>query len=171
MSMRRHLVRLSAGVLLGQLWAPGAAWALERGELAPVLQLAGLNGRSLSVPDRQSRVTYVDFWASWCGPCRQSFPFMNDLQARYGAKGLRVVAVNLDAKPADAERFLAQVPAQFEVLLDASGESARRYGVRGMPSSALLGPDGRVLMWHQGFKAEDRAHLESAIKQALGNAP
>lgn len=163
---------LAAGLSLALASLLGtSAQALERGDPAPALTLPDLAGKSQPLHGGRARLTYVDFWASWCGPCRQSFPFMNELQARYGAQGLRVVAVNLDAQPADARRFLAQVPAQFEVLLDPAGDSARQYAVRGMPSSALIGPDGRVLKWHQGFRAEDRASLEQAIRSALGSQP
>ncbi|HLO96680.1 MAG TPA: TlpA disulfide reductase family protein [Burkholderiaceae bacterium] len=177
--MRRHpawrtlamVAMVSLPALGGLCGLCGPAQALERGEQAPSLKLPDLSGKAQALHKPQARLTYLDFWASWCGPCRQSFPFMNELQARYGAQGLRVVAVNLDAQTGDAQRFLAQMPAQFEVLLDPAGESARQYAVRGMPSSALIGADGRVLRWHQGFRAEDRAELEKAIKNALGGQP
>ena len=72
----------------------------------------------LALADGQARLTYVDFWASWCGPCRQSFPWMNQMQDKYGAKGLRVLAVNLDARREDAQRFLAEHPARFALGFD-----------------------------------------------------
>jgi len=121
----------------------------------------------LAVPDSQARLTYVDFWASWCGPCRQSFPWLNQMQARYGAKGLRVVGINLDAKTADAERFLKEVPASFEIAFDPQGSTGRAYGLRGMPSAVLLGPDGRVIETHQGFRSGDADALETLIKNHL----
>ncbi len=141
--------------------------ALEPGQPAPELALPGLRG-PVDLAEARGHVTYVDFWASWCGPCRQSFPWMNELQARYGAKGLRVIAVNLDKKRADADRFLGENKAEFAVGFDPAGDSARRYGIKGMPSSVLLGPDGKVLMVHSGFRGEDRQVLEDRIAAALG---
>ncbi|MEK8035040.1 TlpA disulfide reductase family protein, partial [Ideonella sp. DXS29W] len=118
--------------------------------------------------DGKARATYIDFWASWCGPCRQSFPWMNRMQSKFGPKGLRVVAVNLDSQPADAQRFLAQSPAQFTLAFDPSAEAARRFGIKAMPSSVLLGADGKVITTHAGFRDEDIAPLEARIAAALG---
>jgi hypothetical protein len=92
---------------------------------------------------------------------------MNEMQAKYGARGLQIVGVNLDAQTGDAEKFLAQVPAAFAVAYDAKGDSARRYELKGMPSSVLVGPDGKVIKVHAGFRQEDRKALEDAIVAAL----
>jgi peroxiredoxin len=95
---------------------------------------------------------------------------MNDMQAKYGARGLQVVGVNLDAKTDDARRFLAEMPARFTIAFDPAGATPRAYGVKGMPSSVLIGPDGKVLYEHAGFKEADRTELEQVIKKALGGA-
>ena len=127
---------------------------------------------ALGFEDFESTITekpivLVDFWASWCGPCKQSFPFMNELQSRFGADGFEVVAVNLDAKRGDADQFLAEVPARFTLAFDAKGESARRFEVRSMPSSLLIGRDGRIVVAHKGFKADDRKELEERVAQLV----
>jgi hypothetical protein len=92
---------------------------------------------------------------------------MNQLQAKYGSQGLQIVAVNLDVNRADVDSFLAEVPAQFAVALDAKGETARRFDVKAMPSSVLVGRDGKVLVLHKGFRADDRQPLEQRIAAAL----
>lgn len=148
--------------------ACASAYAITPGELAPVLNLPAREGNPVIVPDKKAKLTYVDFWASWCGPCRQSFPWLNRMNAQYASKGLRIVGVNLDANRADADKFLAEFPAQFEVVFDTRGTSGKAYTVRGMPSAVLLGPDGKVLAVHQGFRSGDAATLEAQIKSALG---
>lgn len=141
--------------------------AAEAGQAVPDLDLPGSPvGQRLS--ELKGKVVYLDFWASWCGPCKQSFPWMNEMQRKYGARGLQVVAINLDAKRADADQFLAQNPSSVALAFDSKGESAKRIGVKGMPTSLLIGPDGKVLMVHLGFRAEDRADLEARLVAALG---
>lgn len=142
------------------------AWSLETGKPAPDLELQGLN-EPVTLAGLRGKVVYVDFWASWCGPCKQSFPFMNELQGKYRSQGLEIVAVNLDAKRSDADKFLAETPARFTVAFDAKGDSARRFDVKSMPSSYLIGRDGSVVALHKGFKDEERKELESRIAQAL----
>ncbi len=164
-----HPLRLrlrAIALCLATVIAP-AAWAIEAGATAPEVNLPGLKD-AISLAGLKGKVVYVDFWASWCGPCKQSFPFMNDLQAKYRAQGLEIVAINLDVKREDADKFLAEVPAQFNVAFDAKGESAKRFEVKGMPSSYLIGRDGKVFSAHKGFKDEDRKELEARIAQALG---
>lgn len=146
---------------------PPTAHAAEVGQALPVASVPSAEGSAVPLHDGKARLTYVDFWASWCGPCRQSFPWMNRMQAKYGPQGLRIVAVNLDTSRADAQAFLKEVPATVTLGFDPKGEAARRVGVRAMPSSVLLGPDGKVLMQHSGFRAEDEAELESRIAAAL----
>ena len=144
----------------------GAAHALEAGQPAPALEVPGTQD-TVNLAALQGKVVYVDFWASWCGPCKQSFPWMNEMQAKYGARGLQIVAVNVDAKRADADKFLAEVPAQFTIGFDPKGDSPKRFQIKGMPSSVLVGPTGKVVQVHAGFRPEDRKAQEDAIVAAL----
>ena len=163
-SMKKRLIQLTASAWLIAMSAP--ALAIEAGQNAPDFELAGRNG-ALHLSDYKGKTVYLDFWASWCGPCKQSFPWMNDMQSRYGAKGLRVVGINVDQKTEDAKNFLNETPAKFDVAFDASGKTPKTYAIKGMPTSVLIGPDGKVLMVHSGFKDEHRAELEQHIKRAL----
>lgn len=150
----------------------GAANALEAGQSAPPVTLfGGSAGQAVQVPAAGGKLSYIDFWASWCGTCRQSFPWMNQLQRTYGPQGLQVIGVNLDAEAEDAAGFLAKVPAEFTIAYDATGDSARQYGVKGMPTSLLVGADGKVILVHTGYDAEGSAAIEAAIRRALGVAP
>lgn len=114
-------------------------------------------------------VTYVDFWASWCTPCAAAFPWLNEMQARYGHQGLRIVGVGVDAEPAKGDRFLEAHPAQFATTRDPQGQLAERYGVEGMPYAVLIDAQGRVLHRHTGFHPNDTASYERAIQQALND--
>lgn len=143
-----------------------AAWACGAQAAAPV-QAPAFDLPGARLADLRGKVVYVDFWASWCGPCRKSFPWMNALQQRHGAAGLQVVAINVDEKREDAAAFLARVPANFTIAYDPAGATPRAYGIKGMPSSALVGRDGKLLWMHTGFNEADQDKLEERIRAAL----
>ena len=134
--------------------------------LAPDVDLPG-SSVAARLSDLRGRLVYLDFWASWCGPCRLSFPWMNQLHAAHQARGLVVLAVNLDARRADADAFLARQPARFSLAFDAGAESARRFAIKGMPSSALIDRQGLLLFMHRGFRPDDGPALEARIVAAL----
>lgn len=165
MTFMKKICTPTAAVALATLLSLPAL-AVEVGQPAPDFDLAGRLA-AVKLSDYKGKTVYLDFWASWCGPCKQSFPWMNDMQSRYSAKGLRLVGVNVDQKADDAKAFLADNPASFEVAFDPAGKTPKSYAIKGMPTSVLIGPDGKVLMVHSGFKDEQRAELEKQIKQAL----
>jgi len=169
--MKQHTFfkRLACGLALVCF---GASWAAQPGEPAPAFSLAARSAADPHVDLSQfkGQVVLLDFWASWCGPCRQSFPWLGQLQARHGARGLQVIGINVDRQRSAAERFLVQVPAAFTLAFDPAGDVAQRYAVQGMPTSVLVGADGRVLLQHTGFRDEDRATLEAAVVDALRRA-
>jgi cytochrome c biogenesis protein CcmG/thiol:disulfide interchange protein DsbE len=113
------------------------------------------------------KVVLVDFWASWCGPCLQSFPWMNDLHGRHGDEGLVIVAVNLDQDRALADAFLKRIPPKFRIEYDASGSLAQQFGVEAMPTSFLIDRAGQVRIRHAGFRDKHREDREQQIVQLL----
>lgn len=144
----------------------GAANAQAVGKAAPAIDLTTAS-KTIRLADLKGRVVYLDFWASWCGPCKQSFPWMNEMHAKYGDKGLTIVGVTTDSKRADAEKFLAGTPANFAIAFDPTGKAAEKYQPKGMPTSFLIGADGVVRAVHVGFKDSDRDELEREITAAL----
>ena len=134
-----------------------ACLGLTASAAEPALDLARWRGK----------VVLVDFWASWCVPCRQSFPWLNEMQAKYGARGLVVIGVNVDRERAEAERFLQQTPADFPILYDPEGSLAARYEVPGMPSSYVFGPDGELVARHIGFRKAAREEREAQLTRLL----
>lgn len=141
------------------------------GAKAPNCKLHLLDGKaSTSIGQLRGKVLYVDFWASWCVPCKLSFPFMNDMHAKYGPLGLTIVAISVDRKREDADRFLRATPARFVIAYDAEMKVADLYQPKGMPTSYLIGTDGKVRAVHGGFRLDDREKIEKEIRAALGVA-
>jgi cytochrome c biogenesis protein CcmG, thiol:disulfide interchange protein DsbE len=161
--MRRFLP-----VILVTLAAASPACAAGLGDTAPAFTLQTAAGDTVSLERLRGKVVYVDFWASWCGPCRRSFPWMNEMHGKYGSKGFAIVAVNVDKKRADAERFLSQVPAEFTVVYDMPGATPAAYAVKGMPSSYLIDAAGRIVAVEQGFRDERAAELEAQVRGMIG---
>ncbi len=138
----------------------GLAWLITLGAASAI-------GDELNLTAHRGKVIIVDYWASWCAPCRQSFPWLNELQAKYGDRGLVVIGVNVDRDRQEAERFLRETPAQFQIVYDPTGALAKRQGVMGMPSSYLYGPDGVLVGEHIGFKKADRLAREAELVRLL----
>ena len=109
------------------------------------------------------RVVYVDFWASWCMPCRQSFPWMKELAARYAKNGLTILAVNVDKERKAAQKFLGDINVPFSIVYDSSGTLAELYDLKAMPTSFLYGRDGTLREHHEGFHAKDTLALDSLV--------
>ncbi|MCH8498531.1 MAG: TlpA family protein disulfide reductase [Marinobacter sp.] len=153
------------GVVLALLLTSTASHATQ---LAPDFSLTDpTTGQQVSLEDYRGKVVYLDFWASWCGPCRQSFPFMNELHARYQDQGLVILAVNLDDDWRDAERFLERFPAAFQVVYDEHKVLPPQYGVPGMPTAYFIGRDGQLIQEKVGFRQRDREATEQLILQIL----
>ena len=156
-----------AGLLAG---FEAGAQSLDKGVAAPDFELPGTHA-VVKLSQYRGKVLYLDFWASWCGPCKQSFPWMSAMQAKYGTKGFQVLAINVDTKREDARKFLLSSPAAFELAYDAQGLTPRLYGVKTMPSSYVIDRAGKVLAVHRGFAPEDSAALEQSVRLALEGAP
>ena len=115
----------------------------------------------------RGKVVLVDFWASWCEPCRHSFPWLNAMQAKYGDRGLVVIGVNVDRDRADADRFLHDVPATFQIVYDPAGALASRFDLPGMPVSYIIGRNGDVVGHHIGYRSGQSADREAELQQLL----
>ena len=117
--------------------------------------------------DYRGEVVVLDFWASWCVPCRRSFPWLNQMQQKYGEEGLVVVGVNMDASADDAQAFLDDFPAKFKIIYDQDGVLARQFDVVAMPSSYVIDRNGDIVANHLGFKVKKQDEYELLIKETL----
>jgi cytochrome c biogenesis protein CcmG/thiol:disulfide interchange protein DsbE len=145
------------------------AAALDKGERAPEIDLADLSGNSVKLSALRGKVVLVDFWASWCAPCRDSLPVLDRLAKTYRDQGLVIVGVNIDKSAGEARAFLEKNKLQvsFPVVNDKDHKVAERYAPPTMPSSYLIDREGRVHRVHAGFRPSDESKLEAELKALL----
>ncbi len=145
------------------------ASAVVVGDEAPGVELPSLHdGKAISLESLRGNVVYLDFWASWCGPCRISFPILEAMRSEFGSRGFEVLAINVDEQEQDALSFMQDVDVSYPLVRDASGDSPSRYGILGMPTGYLIDREGIVREVHQGFRKSDGAKLRAAVEQLLG---
>jgi thiol-disulfide isomerase/thioredoxin len=145
------------------------------GRAAPDCALTELGGEQpIDLARYRGQVLWLDFWASWCGSCAESFPYLNGLQREFGARGFQVLAVNLDEEPRDAQAFLALHPARFALAADASGRCPRDFGVERMPTAVLIDRAGVIRHVQPGFRAGEaealRARVAALLAEGAGDA-
>lgn len=163
-SFPRSLLAVSIALLLG-VAAPAAA--LKDGEMAPEIVQNDLDGKPFKLSALRGKVVLVDFWASWCKPCRAELPALDELHRTYRARGFEVVGVSLDRDPASARSFLRDRPVGFRNVHDQGAKIADGYRPTAMPSSYLIDRSGRVRYVHAGFRAGDEAVFKREIESLL----
>lgn len=157
----------TAAVALAML-ALSAQAALRPGDSAPDLKSFKLEG---ALPELSGRVLLVDFWASWCAPCRKSFPVMKELHEKFAARGLVIVAISVDEEKSAMESFLKKNPVPYAIARDPAGQTPKAFQAEKMPSSFVIGADGKIAAVHSGFegaktRAEYLEQIEAALKAA-----
>ncbi len=161
--MLTSLLRMSLIiVVIAGFFGSGTALAAQ----APDFKLDGLQ-KQIKLSQYRGKIVYVDFWASWCQPCRKSFTWMNKMQSLYGKEGFTVIAINLDESREKANKFLKQIPANFDVAFDPRGRTAEAYQVKAMPSSYLVDKNGKLVHANLGFRGTDEDKLETKIRDLL----
>lgn len=134
---------------------------------APDFTLPTIDGKTVTLSELRGQVVYVDFWATWCPPCRKSFPWMQKMHDRYAKTGLKIIAISLDGKRELIDDFLKSNPVSFTIAHDPKGESADAYKLIGMPSSYIIDRHGNIQQSHAGFRNDDKDKLEAQIKAVL----
>jgi thiol-disulfide isomerase/thioredoxin len=166
-----HLKARWLGTLIALVISAHSACAgtPAKGDAFPDLSTYGLEGQ---LPEMKGKVVLIDFFASWCGPCQESFPAMEKLYREYNAKGLVIVAVNLDKKLEDMKRFLKDHPVSFSIVRDSSYKLVGEIKIPTMPSSFLLDKTGRVFMVHRGFEgSKTEKQYADEIEALLKSSP
>jgi len=138
-------------------------------QVRPALASASLAPVAIDLSQFRGSWVYLDFWASWCAPCRQSFDWMNRWHQQFAPRGLQVVAVGLDQQRQAMDAFLRSNPSTFWVLWDASGQWARAMQVKAMPTSFLVSPSGQVISEHRGFSSAIAESVERELGAVLSS--
>ena len=130
----------------------GQAAELKVGDTFPEFAQFGLKGELPK--EAKGKVMLVDFWASWCTPCKGSFPVLNELASRFGPRGAVVIGVNVDESQAAMQDFLKENPARFPILHDARQQLVQRVNVDSMPTSFIVDASGKIRFIHRGFHGQ-----------------
>jgi len=166
--IKKVLKRMTAVAVLSAAMLSNTAFALNVGDTAPNFKLPRLETKgNIQLKSYRGKVVYVDFWASWCGPCRLSLPVLNTLRKKYRKQGFEVIAINLDEEKPEAMAFLKEFPVAYPTARDITGTTPDQYGLQGMPTAYLIDRKGKVSLIHEGFKKTDSRELSAHIASLL----
>ncbi|KZY29080.1 redoxin [Oleiphilus sp. HI0068] len=145
----------------------GLSSAEQLSGAAPDFTLKSNQGSNIRLEELKGEVVMLNFWASWCGPCRQEMPLMNDIFAKYEDLGFTILAVNVDEDSADADRFLKAVPVDFPVVYDSTSKVSEMYEVDAMPTTVMIDRDGNKRFLHRGYKPGYEEEYANQVKQLI----
>ncbi len=157
----------SACLIAAALVLPRLAAALDAGAKLPEIGQKDLAGKQVTAASLAGKVVVVDFWASWCAPCREELPMLNGLYKKYSGQGLVVVGVSVDKDLDNIQKFIAKMPLAFPLVHDSDHQISSRYAPPRMPSSYIVDRKGIVRYVHAGYRAADAADFETQIKTLL----
>ena len=144
---RRLLLGLMAGSLLSPLVMAG-----DMTGPAPDFTLTNREGQPVSLAELKGEVVLINFWATWCGPCRKEMPLLEDIYQRYSRLGFTLLGVNVEEHSRDADRFLSETPVSFPILFDPANQVSQLYDVAAMPSTVLVDRNGNLRYLHHGYQ-------------------
>ena len=153
-------------LLVVLLLGASAAWAVSD-QPAPDFALPDKDGSLISLDDYSGQVVVINFWASWCGPCREEMPLLNELHARYESLGFTMLGINVEEDSSAADAFLSSTPVNFPVLYDRENSVSKLYDVIAMPSTVIVGRDGTVRYIHHGYESGDENAYQDYIRQLI----
>ncbi len=157
-----NLKKTAIGFLLGFAMLPAVFAASEKVDVV----IATAEG-NINTADLRGQVVYIDFWASWCAPCRKSFPWMNAMHTKYADEGLKIIAITVDKNIDAAAAFLADLPPLFEIGYDPTGELAEKFELSAMPSAFVIDREGNLIDAHYGFRTSKTNDYEFSLVEAL----
>lgn len=143
------------------------AGAAHAADAAPDFTLKNRSGGNLRLSEQRGEVVLLNFWASWCGPCRQEMPILNTLHERYSKLGFSVIGINVDKDSSLADKILKDIPVTFPILLDDTGAVSGTFDVSAMPTTILVDRDGNMRYLHKGYKPGYELEYEAQIKELI----
>jgi thiol-disulfide isomerase/thioredoxin len=143
------------------------AFALTKSAPAPQFSLAARGGKTVSLAQFKGQVVMINFWATWCGPCRQEMPLLESIHKKYGKMGFTMIGVNVEPDPKAAEGWLKATPVSFPILFDTKSEVSKMYDVAGMPSTVIVDRKGNVRVIHHGYKPGDENTYQDSIRKLV----
>jgi len=159
---------LQRGVLAAVLGAASLALAAgDTGGPAPAFTLTDLAGNSAALSQYKGQVVMVNFWATWCGPCQQEMPLLDQMYRKFKPAGFTLIGVNVDKDAPPVKDLLTRKPVSFPVLLDPSNTVSKSYHVDEMPSSVIIDRQGNVRYVHRGYKPGDENEYQDRIRQLI----
>jgi len=158
---------LAAAVIAATGLASGIAMAADASAAAPAFTLDGLGGEATSLAQFKGQVVMLNFWATWCGPCQQEMPLLDQMYRKYKPAGFTLIGVNVDKEAPPVRALLARKPLSFPVLLDPASQVSKSYKVDEMPSTVLIDRKGNVRFIHRGYKPGDENEYQDRIRQLI----
>ena len=134
---------------------------------APNFTLKSRSGKNIKLSELRGQVVLINFWASWCGPCRQEMPKLNDLYERYHGLGFTILGVNVEQDSRNAQKLLKDIPVNFPVLFDTSNTVSQLYNVSAMPSTVIVDRNGNMRFLHKGYQSGYEAEYQKQVKSLL----
>lgn len=166
MNLKRRLIPLISSAILSLGLAPSVV-AVTLQEAAPDFTLKSLDGGNLRLEEYRGQVVLINFWASWCGPCRQEMPLLDRLHQRYEDTGFAVLGVNVEGQAAPAREVVESTRVSFPVLIDEGQLVSQLYRLEAMPSTIVVDRDGRVRYIHRGYKPGDESKYVEVVKELI----
>ena len=134
---------------------------------APGFTLKSMSGENIKLGEQAGNVVMINFWATWCGPCRQEMPLLNDLHNKYEPLGFTVLGVNVEQNSNQAIDFISDTPVDFPILFDTANEVSKMYEVIAMPTTVLVDRDGNIRYIHKGYKAGDEQKYRDMVRKLV----
>jgi peroxiredoxin len=159
---KRQLLLAGAAAIAGS-----PSWAMAPGQAAPDFTLKTLEGRNLRLAEQRGQVVMLNFWATWCGPCKIEMPHLAKLHQRYQTSGFQLLALNVDEEPQRAASFVQQLGLRFPILLDTDKSVSRRYELATLPWTVLVDRDGRARHVHRGYRDGYEKTYEQQLRELL----
>ncbi|HEY4644834.1 MAG TPA: TlpA disulfide reductase family protein [Steroidobacteraceae bacterium] len=167
--MNGHTAKIFRGTLLACIFASSLSLAGDGSGPAPDFNLGARGGKNVALSGLRGQVVMINFWATWCGPCRQEMPLLEQMYKKYKPMGFTLLGVNVEPDPSGAEGWLAETPVSFPILFDRENRVSKLYNVSGMPSSVLIDRKGNVRYLHRGYKPGDENtylnHIRALVKE------